>query len=124
MESTVGRRLMHMRRIEMHAYARDDGLWDVEARLLDEKPFSYIDPGRGAQRAGDPDAPRGGSNAEHYTPGSLAGGRPGWFEANVNDLKTRPKWTMETLLLHEAEPGHHLQISRAQELKQLPTFRR
>ena len=68
--------------------------------------------------------PEDGNNAEHYTPGSLAGGRPGWFEANVNDLKTRPKWTMETLLLHEAVPGHHLQTSRAQELKQLPTFRR
>src|SRR5258706_10591122 len=65
-----------------------------------------------------------GNNAEHYTAGSLAGGRPGWFEANVNDLKTRPKWTMETLLLHEAVPGHHLQTSRAQELKQLPAFRR
>jgi len=54
MEATVGRRLLHMRRIEMHAYARDDGLWDVEARLLDENPFCYLDPGRGAQRAGDP----------------------------------------------------------------------
>jgi uncharacterized protein (DUF885 family) len=65
-----------------------------------------------------------GNNAEHYIPGSLDGGRPGWFEANVNDLTTRPKWTMETLLLHEAVPGHHLQLARAQELKQLPTFRR
>ena len=43
-----------MRRIEMHAYARDDGLWDVEAHLRDEKPFSYVDPGRGEQKAGDP----------------------------------------------------------------------
>jgi hypothetical protein len=54
MESRVGRRPMHTRRIEMQAYARDDGLWDVEARLLDEKPFGYVDPGRGEQRAGDP----------------------------------------------------------------------
>jgi uncharacterized protein (DUF885 family) len=65
-----------------------------------------------------------GNNAERYIPGSLDGGRPGWFEANVNDLTTRPKWTMETLVLHEAVPGHHLQGSRAQELRQLPTFRR
>jgi hypothetical protein len=46
---TVGRREMHLRRIEMRAYARDDGLWDVEAHLRDEKPFGYIDPGRGRQ---------------------------------------------------------------------------
>ena len=68
--------------------------------------------------------PEEGNNAERYMPGSQDGGRPGWFEANVNDLKTRTKWTMETLLLHEAVPGHHLQGARAQELKQLPTFRR
>jgi uncharacterized protein (DUF885 family) len=68
--------------------------------------------------------PEEGNNAERYMPGSQDGGRPGWFEANVNDLKTRPKWTMETLLLHEAVPGHHLQIARAQELGQLPAFRR
>jgi uncharacterized protein (DUF885 family) len=67
--------------------------------------------------------PEEGNNAEHYTPGSQDG-RPGWFEANVNDLTTRPKWAMETLLLHEAVPGHHLQGARAQELQQLPLFRR
>ena len=65
-----------------------------------------------------------GDNAEHYSPGAADGSRPGWFEANTNDLKTRPKWGMETLLLHEAVPGHHLQGARAQELKQLPAFRR
>lgn len=50
----MNRRPMHTRRIEMTAYARDDGLWDFEAWLRDEKPFDYIDPGRGAMRAGDP----------------------------------------------------------------------
>jgi len=65
-----------------------------------------------------------GDNAEHYTPGTGDGSRAGFFEANVNDLSTRPKWTMETLLLHEAVPGHHLQSARAMELAQLPSFRR
>src|SRR6476660_9108584 len=53
MESKVGRREMHMRRIEMRAYLRDDGLWDVEAHLRDEKPFGYTDPGRGELKAHD-----------------------------------------------------------------------
>ena len=68
--------------------------------------------------------PEEGNNAEHYTPGAADGSRAGYFEANVNDLTTRPKWNMETLLLHEAVPGHHLQTARAQELTQLPRFRR
>ncbi|HEX4598635.1 MAG TPA: DUF885 domain-containing protein [Burkholderiaceae bacterium] len=63
-------------------------------------------------------------NAEHYIRGSGDGTRAGFFEANVNHLRTRPKYNMEDLLLHEAVPGHHLQIARAQELKDLPDFRR
>jgi uncharacterized protein (DUF885 family) len=65
-----------------------------------------------------------GDNAEHYTPGSIEAGRAGFFEANVNDLRTRPTFDMENTFLHEAVPGHHLQIARAQELGGLPEFRR
>lgn len=59
-----------------------------------------------------------------YNSGSAEAGRPGWFMANTSDLPSRPKWDMETLTLHEAVPGHHLQITIAQELKDLPPFRR
>ncbi len=45
---------MHLRRIEMRAYARDDGLWDFEAHLRDEKPFDFVDPGRGRLAPGEP----------------------------------------------------------------------
>ena len=68
--------------------------------------------------------PEEGNNAEHYSSGSGDGSRAGFFEANVNDLSTRTRWTMETLLLHEAVPGHHLQTARAQEMPGLPAFRR
>jgi len=68
--------------------------------------------------------PEEGDNAEHYVRGAADGSRAGYFEANVNSLSRRPKWSMETLLLHEAVPGHHLQIARAQEMKDLPDFRR
>lgn len=50
--------------------------------------------------------------------------RPGYFYVNTYDLASRPKYTMTALALHEAVPGHHLQISIAQELKNLPKFRR
>ncbi|MGH8003835.1 MAG: DUF885 domain-containing protein, partial [Limisphaerales bacterium] len=44
----------------------------------------------------------------YYEPGSLKAGRPGYYFANTYDLKSRPKWEMEALSLHEAVPGHHL----------------
>jgi uncharacterized protein (DUF885 family) len=60
----------------------------------------------------------------YYMPGSPAAGRPGYFFANTYALDTRPKWEMESLTAHEAVPGHHLQIAIAQELEDVPEFRR
>ncbi len=60
----------------------------------------------------------------YYLPGSTEAARPGWFYANTYDLASRPRWEMEALTVHEAMPGHHLQISIAQELENVPEFRR
>ena len=59
-----------------------------------------------------------------YESGSPDGTRPGIFYVNTNDLKAQPIFGMETLSLHEASPGHHFQVSIAQELTGLPRFRR
>lgn len=59
-----------------------------------------------------------------YTAATPDGSRPGIFYANTYDMKSRPKYAMEALSLHEGAPGHHFQISIQQALEELPRFRR
>ncbi|HEY9108947.1 MAG TPA: DUF885 domain-containing protein [Roseateles sp.] len=63
------------------------------------------------------------AGASYQSPSS-DGSRPGVFYVNTFNLKAQPIFGMETLSLHEASPGHHFQISIAQEDKELPAFRR
>jgi len=60
----------------------------------------------------------------YYQPGALTLGRPGVFFANTYALDMRPKWEMEALTLHEAVPGHHLQMALAQEIADMPEFQK
>ncbi|NJC08979.1 uncharacterized protein (DUF885 family) [Polymorphobacter fuscus] len=62
--------------------------------------------------------------AGSYQGGAPDGSRPGVFYFNTYDLPTRSTWGIETLYLHEAIPGHHFQISLAQENTSLPPFQR
>jgi uncharacterized protein (DUF885 family) len=62
--------------------------------------------------------------AAQYFMGTPDGSRPGIFYINTYDLPSRPKYMMEALSLHEASPGHHFQISLAQEMDDLPPFRK
>lgn len=62
--------------------------------------------------------------AAYYCAGSITNQRPGYFFINTSYPEERPKWEMEPLALHEAVPGHHMQISLAQELQHLPEFRK
>jgi uncharacterized protein (DUF885 family) len=70
-----------------------------------------------------PDFAAQGSTSAYYQPGSGDGSRAGVYYVNTYDLKSRPLYEIEALSLHEAAPGHHLQIALQQELY-LPNFRR
>jgi len=63
------------------------------------------------------------SPTAYYYRGSIEMGRPGWFIANTFRLDQRPKYEMIPLTLHEAVPGHHLQIALSQEMEGLPEWR-
>jgi uncharacterized protein (DUF885 family) len=71
-----------------------------------------------------PDAIAPSQTTAYYDPGAFTVGRPANMFANTYKLDARPKWEMEALTLHEAVPGHHLQISLAQELQGIPEFRK
>lgn len=52
------------------------------------------------------------------------GSRPGIYYVNTFDMKTQPKYEIEALAYHEAIPGHHMQLAIAQEMENLPKFRK
>lgn len=60
----------------------------------------------------------------YYQLGSPNAGRAAVYFVNTYDLKSRPRWEMEALTMHEAVPGHHLQFALAQELENVPELRR
>lgn len=59
-----------------------------------------------------------------YQPPSEDGSRPGHYYANLYDMKAMPTYQMEALAYHEGLPGHHMQLAIAQELKNIPKFRK
>jgi uncharacterized protein (DUF885 family) len=61
--------------------------------------------------------------AQHYYPGTPDGSRPGVYYAHLSDMNAMPKTELEVIAYHEGLPGHHMQISIAQELTGVPEFR-
>ncbi len=59
-----------------------------------------------------------------YQRGTVDGSRPGVFYVNLGDMSVEPTYQLQALVYHEGIPGHHLQLSIAQELDDVPAFRR
>ena len=65
-----------------------------------------------------------GTPMAFYLPPSLDGSRPGTYFANTDSAEERSRYLSEVTAFHEAVPGHHLQLTLAQELTELPKLRR
>lgn len=107
---------------------RDDliaGYAGIKARVAPALPklFETLPKADYEVRAVEPFREKSAAGGQ-YQAASQDGSRPGIFYANAYDLTARPKWAMESLSLHEANPGHHFQISIQREQGSLPKFRR
>jgi uncharacterized protein (DUF885 family) len=71
-----------------------------------------------------PDAVAPSQTEAYYEQGAPDAARPGYLYVDTYDLPSRPTWDMEDLVLHEGVPGHHLQISLAEEMEGVPEFRK
>ena len=65
-----------------------------------------------------------GAPGGYYQAPALDGSRPGAFYINLRDTSERPRWTLPTLVHHEAEPGHHFQLALVFEMPALPLIRK
>jgi uncharacterized protein (DUF885 family) len=70
-----------------------------------------------------PQSQEKGTSGAYYQQAAMDGSRPGIFFANLRDMNEVATWKMNTLAYHEGIPGHHLQISTALGLKDLPLIR-
>jgi uncharacterized protein (DUF885 family) len=101
------------------------GYLDVKKRIDAQLPrlFSVFPKADYEVREVEPYRAQSAAGA-YYQQASADGSRPGIFYVNTYNLRSQPRFGMETLSLHEASPGHHFQVSIQQELTGLPRFRR
>ncbi|WP_372666989.1 DUF885 domain-containing protein [Amycolatopsis kentuckyensis] len=95
----------------------------ARAEAVAPRWFSSI-PAEKCEVAPVPEADAASGTIAYYLQPSLDGTRPGTYYANTYEADKRPRFTSEAIAFHEAVPGHHFQLSLAQELTDLPLLRR
>ena len=132
-QGSVGERLAALNRTPAQLYSDSDagradllaglnaGVKDMYARLPQD--FATVPSAPLEIRRVPPEIQDGASNG-YYRRAALDGSRPAIYFINLKDVGDWPKYTLPTLTYHEGVPGHHLQISIAQESKDIPLMRK
>lgn len=110
------------------AYASADALLahyrEIGKRLDGELPRLFAELPRASWGVRAMPPHMSAERAEYYQRPAADGSRAGFFFANAQAWQRKRTWEAETLVAHEAVPGHHLQTARSLELQGLPAFRR
>ncbi len=131
--ANVGRRLAALRADPKFLYDNTDAakeklIADLNAKVaaVREKLPAYFGalPKAGVEIRRIPKEIEAGSPGGYYEPGSLDGARPGAYYINLRDTAELARWKLPTLTYHESIPGHHLQITLANEMPDLPLIRK
>ncbi|ATE65910.1 DUF885 domain-containing protein [Rhizorhabdus dicambivorans] len=132
-QGSVGERLIALNRDPKQLYADstegraaliaslNEGVKAMYAKL--PQVFSHVPSAPLEIRAVPVDIQDGASNG-YYKRATLDGSRPAIYFINLKETGDWPKYTLPSLTYHEGVPGHHLQISLAQESKDIPTLRK
>ena len=130
---SVGERLNALNKSPSQLYPDSDAgraqlIADLNAQVKDmygrlPRAFATVPNAPLEIRRVPPEIQDGASNG-YYNRASLDGSRPAIYFINLKDVGDWPKYTLPTLSYHEGVPGHHLQISLAQESKDIPTLRK
>ena len=130
---TVGERLDQLNRSPAQLYADTDagraeliaglnaGVKDMYARL--PRAFATL-PTQPLEIRRVPIEIQDGASNGYYNRAALDGSRPAIYFINLKDVGDWPKYSLPSLTYHEGVPGHHLQISLAQESTDIPTLRK
>ena len=132
-QGSVGERLGQLNRSPAQLYANTDagraelieslnrGVKDMYARL--PRAFATL-PTQPLEIRRVPIEIQDGASNGYYNRAALDGSRPAIYFINLKDVGDWPKYSLPSLTYHEGVPGHHLQISLAQESKDIPTLRK
>ena len=132
-DGTVGKRLATLAADPKTLYANTDEaketlLADLNAKVavVQAKLPAYFGalPKAHVQIRRVPKAIEAGAPGGYYQSGTLDGSRPGAYYINLRDTAEWPRWALPTLTYHESIPGHHLQITLANETQGLPVLRK
>ncbi len=132
-DGSVGQRLAALAADPKHLYANTDGaketlIADLNKRVaaVQAKLPEYFGalPKAHVEIRRVPKAIEAGAPGGYYQPGALDGTRPGAYYINLRDTAEWPRWALPTLTFHESIPGHHLQITLANETPGLPLIRK
>ncbi len=131
--ASVGRRLAALRGDPKFLYENTDAakeklIADLNSKVaaVREKLPAYFGalPKAAVEIRRIPKEIEAGSPGGYYEPGSLDGARPGAYYINLRDTAELARWKLPTLTYHESIPGHHLQITLANEMPDLPLIRK